>query len=57
MNIKKYTFGQQHMKNLWHIVSTEGLKVDSIKIPTMKEWPIPKDLKELRGFWGLIDYY
>nr|GEY99751.1 hypothetical protein [Tanacetum cinerariifolium] len=23
----------------------------------MKEWPIPKNIKQMRGFWGLIGYY
>jgi hypothetical protein len=42
---------------LGHIVSHEGVKMDSNKIKSMMEWLIPKTLKNLRGFLGLTSYY
>jgi hypothetical protein len=42
---------------LGHIVSHEGVKVELNKIKAMREWKIPKTLKKLRGFLGLIGYY
>ena len=40
-----------------NIVSHEGVKVDPNTIKAMMEWPIPKTLKNLRGFLGLTGYY
>jgi hypothetical protein len=42
---------------LVHIVSHKGVKVDPNKIKAMMDWPIPKTLKNLRGFLCLIGYY
>ena len=40
-----------------HIVSHEGVKVDTNNIKAMMDWSIPKTLKNLRGFFGLTGYY
>jgi hypothetical protein len=43
---------------LGHIVYHEGVKVNLNKIKAMREWPIPKTLKKLRGFLiGFKSYY
>jgi hypothetical protein len=42
---------------LGHTVSHEGVKLDPNKIKAMREWPIPKTLKKIRGFLGLTGYY
>jgi hypothetical protein len=42
---------------LGHIVSHEGVKVDPNNIKSMMDWPIPKTLKNITRFLGLIGYY
>lgn len=50
---KKCSFGQEQLKYLGHIVSGHGVAADPRKIKDMLDWPIPKDVKGLRGFLGL----
>jgi hypothetical protein len=53
----KCLFGVKEVEYLGHIVSHEGVKVDPNKIKSMMDLLIPKILKNLRGFLGLIGYY
>ena len=56
-NSKKCQFAKDRIEYLGHWVSEKGVEADQEKIRTMLEWPIPKNIRELRGFLGLTGYY
>ena len=40
-----------------HVISKEGISVNTSKIEAIKEWPTPKNVTEVRSFMGLDGYY
>lgn len=56
-NAKKCLFGQQQIGFLGHMITPRGVVVDPDKVSAVCEWPIPSNVKELRGFLGLTRYY
>ncbi|KAA3481087.1 Transposon Tf2-6 polyprotein [Gossypium australe] len=53
----KYTFGTHQIEYLGHIISTGTVIMDAAKVEGISNWPIPKSIKELRGFLSLSSYY
>jgi hypothetical protein len=53
----KCAFAQQRIAYLGHVISGDGVVTDDSKIKSIREWPTPTNLKELRGFLGLTGYY
>jgi hypothetical protein len=42
---------------LGHIISEQGVQVQQEKIKAILDYPTPKNLTELKGFFGLCSYY
>jgi hypothetical protein len=53
----KCDFAKLELAFLGHIVSGQGISPDPSKIDKIKNFPIPKNITELRGFLGLASYY
>ncbi len=54
---EKCVFAQTSVKYLGHILSDKGVQTDPDKVAAVKNWPVPKNLKELHSFLGFVGYY
>ena len=41
---------------LGHVLSRDGVAVDPKKVDRIRAWPVPRTIKQLRGFLGLVQY-
>lgn len=54
---KKCALFQRRVKYLGHVLSGDGVAVDSEKVNSVLSWPTPQNTKEVRSFLGLCSYY
>ena len=54
---KKSYFFQAEVGFLGHVLSKKGVSPNPEKIDKIRDWPIPKDPKEVHSFIGLASYY
>lgn len=53
----KYSCSQPSVSYLGHIISANGVEVDTDKVQSVVNWSCPSFLKRFRGFVGLAGYY
>ncbi|MCI64756.1 retrotransposon protein, partial [Trifolium medium] len=42
---------------LGHVISSEGIAVDTAKVEAVLQWSTPESVTEIMSFLGLADYY
>eukprot|EP00253_Pinus_taeda_P017986 PITA_17986 len=53
----KCDFFKEEIQYLGHVITKEGITVDQEKIKAIMDWPVPKDVADVRSFMGLAGYY
>lgn len=57
LNLAKSKFCVKQARYLGYIIGDGGISTDPEKINSILNWPIPKTLKQVRGFLGLSGWY
>ncbi|GBG89159.1 hypothetical protein CBR_g48866 [Chara braunii] len=57
INSEKCEFGRTRVLYLGHEISAEGLKPDDAKVASIRDWPRPQSVTEMRPFLGMTGYY
>lgn len=57
LKASKCEFFKSQVTYLGHIVSEDGIKTDPDKIKVLKDWPVPKNVKDVLKFLGFAGYY
>ncbi|XP_019422984.1 PREDICTED: uncharacterized protein LOC109332457 [Lupinus angustifolius] len=55
--LSKCEFWLESVNFLEHVISSEGIDVDSNNVETVMEWNSPKSVTEIKSFLGLAEYY
>ena len=57
LNEKKGEYSKTEVTFLGTIISREGLRMEPDKTRAIREWPVPKTVKEVQSFLGFANYY
>jgi hypothetical protein len=53
----KSSFASEETKFPGHIVSAKGIRPDPKKVAAVQEWPVLKNVHDVRSFQGLVNYF
>lgn len=53
----KCEFFKNEVSFLGHVVGERGISMEEQKVKAVRDWPVPKDVSDVRSFLGLAGYY
>jgi len=56
-NPDKCTFEATEIEYLGLIVSKDQVQMDPVKVQAVREWPVPRNKKEVQQFLGFVNFY
>ena len=56
-SLKKCVFNTDTVEFLGYIISPAGLAMDSSKVATIQEWPVPRKVRDVQSFLGFANFY
>lgn len=57
LNVSKSKFCVTKVNYLGYVIGDGGITTDMDKVSAINNWPVPKNLKQVRGFLGLAGWY
>jgi hypothetical protein len=57
LKASKCHFMEKEITYLGYLVSSDGIRPDPKKIQVVKDFPVPRKIRDIRGFLGLCNYY
>ena len=57
LRLDKSVFHTKEVEYLGSILTTEGIRIDNTKTAAVRDWPTPKNLKEVQSFLGFANFY
>lgn len=57
LKAKKCTLFAKEVEYLGQVISSKGVSTDPKKVRSVRDWPVPSTVKEVRSFLGLSGYY
>ena len=57
LQLRKCAWARKQVEYLGHSVSAEGISMNESYVKRVKDWPLPKNVAELRSFLGTAGYY
>ena len=56
LNADKFKLDYDTVTFFGHLLTKDGIKPDPKKVKDIREWPVPKDIKEFQSFLGAVNY-
>lgn len=57
VHLNKCEWHVQRTEYLGYIVLLEGVLIDTDRVKTIQEWPLPRTVRDIRVFIGFMNYY